>query len=66
MSKNESPDSSDKLTLIKEIEIVESRRRQLLERKDLCKDKSELREIEKQLKQIDVLLRKLRSIDAKI
>jgi len=66
MSKNESPDSSDKLTLRKEIEIVESRRRQLLERKDLCKDKSELREIEKQLKQIDVLLRKLRSIDAKI
>jgi hypothetical protein len=58
--------NSDLLDLSKEIELLESRRRQLLERKDLCKDKSELKQIEKQLKQVDAHLKKHRSTEAKI
>ena len=66
MSKNASPNSPDTLNLNKEIKILESRRGHLLERKNLCKDKSELKEIEKQLKQIDAFLNKFRNTEAKI
>jgi len=66
MRKNDSSNSSDLLNLNKEIDLLESRKMQLLERKNLCKDKLELKEIEKQLKQVDTLLKKFRNTEAKI
>ena len=66
MSKKDTSDDPDLLDLSKDIKLLESRRQQLVERRELGKDKSELKKIEKQLKQIDTLLRKLRNTEAKV
>lgn len=59
-------DVSNDLNLGNSIELLETRKRQLLERRNLCKDPSELKNIEKQLKQIDALLKKNQSTKEKL
>lgn len=60
MSENDILNDIDLINTDKHIELVELRKKKLLERKNLCKDQAELKTIEKQLKQAESLLKKLK------
>ena len=49
-----------------QIEILEKRKNELLERQHICKDVVELKEIEKQLKKIETLLNQYQKTEAKL
>jgi len=66
MSKNDVLNDTDLLNTSQQIELLESRKKQLLKRKNLCKDQTELKAIEKQLKQAESLLKKLQKRKTKI
>jgi hypothetical protein len=66
MSKEDASNDPDLLNLGNIIELLESRKRQLLERKYFCKDQLEFKKIGKELKQIDALLKKSRSTERKV
>jgi hypothetical protein len=54
-----SENDNDLLNADKYIELLESRKKQLLERKNLYIDQAELKTIEKQIRQIELQLKKL-------
>ena len=66
MSKSSVLNDTELLNTNKQIELVESRKKELFERQNLCKDQAELKTIEKQLKQAESLLKKLQNLKAKI
>ena len=48
------------------IETLETRKQELLKRKSICKDPSELKQIEKELKKLEALLKRLQKTEEKV
>ena len=63
MSKLDISNAPELLSFSNSIELLESRKWQLVERMNLCKDQLDIKKIEKQLKKIDALMKKTRRRD---